>query len=69
MRFAFDGDAVLFSDEAEQIYKREGLDAFAASEDAARRSPSRWPVKNFLASLQRLRQALPATHLQSERHW
>ena len=39
LRFAFDGDAVLFSDEAEQVFKREGLDAFAASEDAARRRP------------------------------
>ena len=63
LRFAFDGDAVLFSDEAEQIYKREGLDAFAASEDAARREPlTGGPFKNFLASLQRLQQALPATH-------
>ena len=62
LRFAFDGDAVLFSDEAEQIYKREGLDAFAASEDAARREPlTGGPFKNFLASLQRLQQALPAT--------
>ena len=32
LRFAFDGDAVLFSDEAERVFKREGLDAFAASE-------------------------------------
>ena len=39
LRFAFDGDAVLFSDEAEQIYKRDGLDAFAANEDAARKQP------------------------------
>ena len=39
LRFAFDGDAVLFSDEAEQVFKREGLDAFAASEDAARDDP------------------------------
>lgn len=62
LRFAFDGDAVLFSDEAEQIYKREGLDAFAASEDAARREPlTGGPFKNFLAALQRLQQALPAT--------
>ena len=61
LRFAFDGDAVLFSDEAEQVFKREGLDAFAASEDAARRRPLMGgPFKNFLAALQRLQQALPA---------
>tara|TARA_E500000178_G_scaffold245593_1_gene241984 strand:+ start:443 stop:1354 length:912 start_codon:yes stop_codon:yes gene_type:complete len=61
LRFAFDGDAVLFSDEAEQIYKRDGLDAFAANEDAARKQPLMGgPFKNFLASLQRLQQALPA---------
>ena len=39
LRFAFDGDAVLFSDEAEQIYKRDGLEAFTASERAARHEP------------------------------
>ena len=32
LRIAFDGDAVLFSDEAERVYKRDGLDAFTASE-------------------------------------
>ena len=28
VRIAFDGDAVLFSDEAEQVYQKEGLSAF-----------------------------------------
>src|SRR5499425_473347 len=32
LRIAFDGDAVLFSDEAERIYQEEGLAAFAKSE-------------------------------------
>lgn len=32
IRIAFDGDAVLFSDESEQIYQKEGLDAFVANE-------------------------------------
>jgi len=31
LRFAFDGDAVIFSDEAEQIYKLQGLSAFTQS--------------------------------------
>src|SRR5574343_451386 len=32
VRIAFDGDAVLFSDEAEQVFQREGLDAFQLHE-------------------------------------
>ncbi len=32
IRIAFDGDAVIFSDESEQIYKSEGLAAFSAHE-------------------------------------
>ncbi len=60
LRFAFDGDAVLFSDEAERVYKRDGLDAFTASESAAAREPlGGGPFKPFLAGLQRLQQAFP----------
>lgn len=55
LRFAFDGDAVLFSDEAERVYKSEGLDAFARSEQASAREPlSGGPFKPFLAALHRL---------------
>ncbi|MGI9295392.1 MAG: 5'-nucleotidase, partial [Pseudomonadales bacterium] len=55
LRFAFDGDAVLFSDEAEQIYQQDGLSAFAASEKAAAHTPlSGGPFKAFLAALQKL---------------
>ncbi len=62
VRFAFDGDAVLFSDEAERVYKRSGLEAFAASEKAAAREPlGGGPFKPFLAALHRLQQAFPAT--------
>ena len=32
IRIAFDGDAVLFSDEAERVYKEKGLDAFTDHE-------------------------------------
>lgn len=60
LRFAFDGDAVLFSDEAERVYKREGLEAFTASEQAAAREPlGGGPFKPFLAALHRLQQAFP----------
>ena len=60
LRFAFDGDAVLFSDEAERVYKSEGLEAFTASEKAAAREPlAGGPFKPFLSALQRLQQAFP----------
>jgi 5'-nucleotidase len=61
LRIAFDGDAVLFSDEAERIYKREGLDAFTLSEVSAAREPlSGGPFKNFLAALHRIQSEFPA---------
>lgn len=60
LRIAFDGDAVLFSDEAERIYKEQGLAAFADSERAAARQPlSGGPFKNFLAALHRIQSNYP----------
>ena len=62
LRFAFDGDAVIFSDEAERVYKTEGLDAFTASEQASAHDPlSGGPFKAFLGALHNLQQAFPAT--------
>ena len=55
LHFAFDGDAVIFSDEAEKIYKSEGLDAFTRSEQAAADKPLMGgPFKEFLAELYQL---------------
>jgi 5'-nucleotidase len=49
LRIAFDGDAVIFSDEAERVYQSGGLDAFARRTAArARRSGAIW---QFLAAL------------------
>ncbi len=60
LRFAFDGDAVLFSDEAERIYKQDGLAAFTSSEKAAARTPLEGgPFKPFLAALQKLQAEFP----------
>lgn len=60
LRFAFDGDAVLFSDEAERVYKTKGLDAFTQSERESAKSPlSGGPFKPFLAALQRLQKEFP----------
>ncbi len=57
LRFAFDGDAVLFSDEAEQVFKTQGLDAFTQSERAAAKTPlSGGPFMAFLSALQGLQQ-------------
>lgn len=61
LRIAFDGDAVLFSDEAERIYKADGLQAFADSERAAAKQPlSGGPFKPFLQALHLLQSELPA---------
>jgi 5'-nucleotidase len=63
LRIAFDGDAVLFSDEAERVYKRDGLDAFAATEASAAHAPlSGGPFKSFLAALHRIQSEYPAEH-------
>jgi 5'-nucleotidase len=60
LRIAFDGDAVLFSDEAERVYKRDGLDAFTASEVNAAKAPlSGGPFKSFLAALHRIQSEYP----------
>lgn len=60
IRIAFDGDSVLFSDEAERIYKQHGIDAFTDSERAAATTPlAGGPFKGFLGALQRLQQHFP----------
>ena len=58
VRIAFDGDAVLFSDEAERVYQAEGLLAFQQHEtDRAQQPLLAGPFKPLLAALQRLQQA------------
>ncbi|MBU3724577.1 MAG: 5'-nucleotidase [Burkholderiaceae bacterium] len=57
LRIAFDGDAVLFSDEAERVYQREGLDAFVAHEIQRAETPlPPGPFKPLLQALHRLQQ-------------
>ena len=61
LRIAFDGDAVLFSDEAEKIYQEEGLDAFEKNELLKVATPlPGGPFKGFLAALHQLQNAFPA---------
>ncbi len=55
VRIAFDGDAVLFSDEAERVFQRSGLDAFQAHERDHSATPlAAGPFKPLLLALQRL---------------
>ncbi len=55
LRFAFDGDAVLFSDESEKIYKSSGLEAFTKNERESAKTPlSGGPFRAFLAALHKL---------------
>ncbi len=55
VRIAFDGDAVLFSDEAERVYKKSGLPAFQKHESRKAAQPlPPGPFKPLLEALQRL---------------
>lgn len=61
LRFAFDGDAVLFSDESERIYKTQGLDAFTRNEQQSAKMPlSGGPFKAFLDVLHSLQSEFDA---------
>jgi len=61
VRIAFDGDAVLFSDEAEQVYQAQGLSAFQQHElDKVAQPLPDGPFKPLLVALHRLQQAASA---------
>jgi 5'-nucleotidase len=58
VRIAFDGDAVLFSDEAERVFQAQGLDAFQQHESSKAAQPlPDGPFKPLLQALHRLQQA------------
>jgi len=62
-KIAFDGDAVLFSDEAEKIYQQEGLTAFTHNEQEQAQTPlPGGPFKGFLQALQRIQRKFPDDH-------
>jgi 5'-nucleotidase len=62
IRIAFDGDAVLFSDEAEQVFQSKGLDAFVAHESHKASIPlPPGPFKPLLEALHRLQSAATQT--------
>ncbi len=57
VRIAFDGDAVLFSEESELIYKEHGLEAFIEHEEKNRDNPlKKGPFAKFLLTLAKLQE-------------
>jgi 5'-nucleotidase len=61
LRIAFDGDAVIFSDESERVSRMDGLAAFAENERVHAGEPlSGGPFRGFLDALHRLQNAFPA---------
>jgi 5'-nucleotidase len=62
VRIAFDGDAVLFSDEAERVFQAQGLDAFQSHERERAATPlAPGPFKPLLEALHRLQREPPGT--------
>jgi 5'-nucleotidase len=60
LRIAFDGDAVIFSDEAERVFREQGLSAFAERETEQAREPlPGGPFRNFLATLHKVQTEFP----------
>lgn len=60
LRLAFDGDSVLFSDEAERVFQSRGLSAFSESESEQAQKPLHGgPFKPFLAALHELQKEFP----------
>lgn len=60
VRIAFDGDAVLFDESSELIYKSKGLNEFQQNEDAQQHVPMlEGPYASFLQKLAKLQSRLP----------
>ncbi|WP_248321119.1 5'-nucleotidase [Caballeronia sp. Sq4a] len=69
IRIAFDGDAVLFSDEAERVFQTEGLGAFVGHETEKKDSPlPGGPLKPLLAALNKLQRIADDNESQSPMH-
>lgn len=60
LKIAFDGDAVIFDDEAERIFQEHGLEAFLAHEQAKARIPlAPGPLHGFLLAVKAIRSLFP----------
>jgi 5'-nucleotidase len=60
VRIAFDGDAVLFDESSELVYKQQGMQAFHENESTSQNVPmNEGPFANFLKKLSKLQGRLP----------
>ena len=60
VRIAFDGDAVLFDESSELIYKEKGIEAFHKNEEESQNQPmNKGPFASFLMKLAKLQERLP----------
>jgi len=60
VRIAFDGDAVLFDESSELVYKMEGIESFHHNEDTKQDIPmGEGPYASFLKKLSKLQERLP----------
>ncbi len=60
VHIAFDGDAVLFSDESEKIYQKKGLQAFLAHEEKNAKNPlPKGPFAKLLKVISRIQNEFP----------
>ncbi len=66
VRIAFDGDAVLFSDRAEAIYRKNGLNSFKKNEQKhAKKALDPGPFRGFVTALHQLQKMLPTPHIRT----
>ena len=60
VRIAFDGDAVLFDESSELVYKEDGIEAFHENEKNEQNTPmNEGPFATFLKKLAKLQERLP----------
>ena len=60
VKIAFDGDAVIFGDESEKVYKEGGLEAFIAHERENAQNPlSKGPFFKFLKTISEIQDKFP----------
>ena len=64
IRIAFDGDAVIFSDESEKIYQEEGLEAFVQHEHSNAQNPlAEGPFAKLLKTISTIQKNFPENNM------
>ena len=64
IRIAFDGDAVIFSDESEKVFKSQGLAAFEAHERMNAKKPlPEGPFAKLLTTISRVQRKFPTDNM------